>query len=81
MENWRAGWWDHTSAFYGSAVEMAYEGLDPAARYRVRVVSISPIDFCPRKFGSKPMESFRFIPLINPGKLNPKEGRLGRAKI
>jgi hypothetical protein len=40
FEDWRAAWWDHLSAFYGSAVELNYEGLDPGAAYDIRVVYV-----------------------------------------
>lgn len=40
LENWRASWWDQRSCFYGSSVEMRYTGLDPGARYRLRIVYI-----------------------------------------
>jgi hypothetical protein len=40
FEDWRGSWWDHASAFYDSAVELRYEGLDPAAEYQVRVVYV-----------------------------------------
>ncbi len=40
FEDWRGSWWDHASAFYDSAVELRYEGLDPAAQYQVRVVYV-----------------------------------------
>jgi hypothetical protein len=40
FENWRAAWWDHLSAFYGSAVELRFDGLDATATYEVRVVYV-----------------------------------------
>ncbi len=40
FEGWRAAWWDHLSAFYGSSVELEFNGLDPAATYDVRVVYV-----------------------------------------
>jgi hypothetical protein len=35
---WRLSWMTHAESFYDWRVAMRYEGLDPAARYRVRVV-------------------------------------------
>jgi hypothetical protein len=35
---WRLSWMRHAEAFYDGALEMRYEGLDPASQYRVRVV-------------------------------------------
>jgi hypothetical protein len=71
LENWRAAWWDHMSAFYGSAVEVAYEGLDPAAHYRVRVVYVPAI--LPSEIRLEANGKFPIHPAINPGKLNPNE--------
>jgi hypothetical protein len=31
-------WWDHAEALYDAPLEMQYDGLDPAADYKVRVV-------------------------------------------
>ncbi len=41
FDNRQAGpksWWDHAMALYELPLQMKYEGLDPSARYRVRVV-------------------------------------------
>jgi hypothetical protein len=35
---WRLSWMTHAESFYDGRVEMRYDGLDPKARYRVRVV-------------------------------------------
>lgn len=35
---WRLSWITHAESFYDAPVQMKYDGLDPAARYRVRVV-------------------------------------------
>jgi hypothetical protein len=35
---WRLSWITHAESFYDGQVEMRYDGLDPNARYRVRVV-------------------------------------------
>lgn len=35
---WRLSWMTHAESFYDGKVEMRYDGLDPAARYRVAVV-------------------------------------------
>lgn len=35
---WRLSWMRHAESFYDAPLKMRYEGLDPAARYRVRVV-------------------------------------------
>ena len=40
FEMWRAAWWDHLSAFYGSSVELNYEGLDSSSSYEVRVIYV-----------------------------------------
>jgi hypothetical protein len=71
LENWRAAWWNHMSAFYGSAVEVAYEGLDTAAHYRVRVVYVPSI--LPSEIRLEANGKFPIHPAINPGKLNPNE--------
>lgn len=34
----RSSWWDHAEALNEGALQMRYTGLDPAARYKVRVV-------------------------------------------
>ena len=36
--NWRMSWMSHAEAFYDGALQLKYTGLDPAARYKVRVV-------------------------------------------
>lgn len=36
--SWRLSWMTHAEAFYDGALQMRYEGLDPAGDYRVRVV-------------------------------------------
>jgi hypothetical protein len=36
--NWRLSWMSHAEAFYDGALQMKYAGLDPTARYKVRVV-------------------------------------------
>ena len=38
LPNWRLSWMSHAEAFYDGALQMKYTGLDPAARYKVRVV-------------------------------------------
>lgn len=38
LPNWRMSWASHAEAFYDGALQMKYSGLDPAARYKVRVV-------------------------------------------
>jgi hypothetical protein len=38
LPNWRLSWMSHAEAFYDGALQMKYAGLDPAARYKVRVV-------------------------------------------
>ncbi len=41
FDNRRTGpksWWDHAMTLYEQPLRMKYDGLDPAARYRVRVV-------------------------------------------
>ena len=35
---WRLSWMTHAESFYDGKVQMRYDGLDPAARYRVAVV-------------------------------------------
>ena len=35
---WRISWMTHAESFYDAPVQMRYTGLDPTARYRVRVV-------------------------------------------
>ncbi len=35
---WRISWMHHAESFYDAPLTMRYEGLDPAARYKVRVV-------------------------------------------
>ena len=35
---WRSSWWTHAESLYDAPLEMRYEGLDPKAEYRVRVV-------------------------------------------
>jgi hypothetical protein len=35
---WKLSWMTHAESFYDGVVEMRYDGLDPAARYRVAVV-------------------------------------------
>jgi hypothetical protein len=35
---WRLSWMRHAEAYYDGSLEMAYDGLDPNAQYRVRVV-------------------------------------------
>jgi hypothetical protein len=34
----RRSWWDHAESLYDTPVRMHYAGLDPAARYKIRVV-------------------------------------------
>jgi len=34
----RRSWWDHAEAFYDAPLRMHYAGLDPSARYKIRVV-------------------------------------------
>jgi len=34
----RRSWWDHAEALYDTPLRMHYSGLDPAARYKIRVV-------------------------------------------
>jgi len=34
----RRSWWDHIESRYDAPVRMHYAGLDPAARYKIRVV-------------------------------------------
>lgn len=34
----RRSWWDHAEALYDAPVRLHYTGLDPSARYKVRVV-------------------------------------------
>jgi hypothetical protein len=41
---WRLSWITHAESFYDGQVQMKYEGLDPAARYRVRVVYSGEVD-------------------------------------
>ena len=36
--NWRLSYMSHAEAFYDGALQMKYEGLDPTASYKVRVV-------------------------------------------
>lgn len=36
--DWRLSWMTHAEAFYDGALEMRYDGLDPASQYTVRVV-------------------------------------------
>lgn len=36
--NWRLSWMSHAEAFYDGALQMKYDGLDPTATYKVRVV-------------------------------------------
>jgi hypothetical protein len=38
LPNWRLSWMSHAEAFYDGALQMKYAGLDPTARYKVRVV-------------------------------------------
>lgn len=38
LPNWRLSWMSHAEAFYDGALQMKYEGLDPQATYKVRVV-------------------------------------------
>ena len=38
VPNWRMSWMSHAEAFYDGALQMKYEGLDPDASYKVRVV-------------------------------------------
>jgi hypothetical protein len=35
---WRSSWWTHAEALVDAPLEMRYDGLDPAAQYKVRVV-------------------------------------------
>ena len=35
---WRLSWMHHAESFYDAPLQMKYEGLEPSARYRVRVV-------------------------------------------
>lgn len=35
---WRTSWWHHAEALWDAPLRMHYKGLDPAARYRLRVV-------------------------------------------
>jgi len=35
---WRISWMRHAESFYDAPLRMRYEGLDPSARYRVRLV-------------------------------------------
>ncbi|AMY11754.1 hypothetical protein LuPra_05016 [Luteitalea pratensis] len=44
LPNWRLSWMSHAEAFYDGALQMKYTGLDPAARYKVRVVYAGDID-------------------------------------
>lgn len=69
FENWRASWWDQSSAFYDSAVEMRYRGLDPKASYRIRVVYIPT--FRPSEIRLEANSKFQIHPAINPGTQNP----------
>ncbi len=34
---WPMAWWNHAAALYEAPLQMRYTGLDPAARYRLRV--------------------------------------------
>ena len=38
LPNWRLSWMSHAEAFYDGALQMKYDGLDPTAGYKVRVV-------------------------------------------
>jgi hypothetical protein len=69
FENWRASWWDQSSAFYDSAVEMRYTGLDPKASYRVRVVYIPT--FRPCEIRLEANGKFQIHAAINPGTQDP----------
>lgn len=35
---WRKSWWTYAESLYDEPLQMKYSGLDPAARYRIRVV-------------------------------------------
>lgn len=35
---WRTSWWHHAESLWDAPLHMHYKGLDPAARYRLRVV-------------------------------------------
>ncbi|SPE40355.1 conserved exported hypothetical protein [Candidatus Sulfopaludibacter sp. SbA3] len=35
---WRSSWWTHAESLYDAPLQMHYDGLDPKADYRVRVV-------------------------------------------
>jgi hypothetical protein len=35
---WRSSWWTHAEALVDAPLQMHYDGLDPAAQYKVRVV-------------------------------------------
>jgi hypothetical protein len=37
LQGWRLSWMTHAESFYDGRVDMRYDGLDPKARYRVRV--------------------------------------------
>jgi hypothetical protein len=37
-QGWRLSWMTHAESFYDGSVSMQYDGLDRAARYRVRIV-------------------------------------------
>ena len=36
--SWRISWLDHAETLYDTPLKMAYSGLDPSARYKVRVI-------------------------------------------
>jgi hypothetical protein len=35
---WRSSWWTHAESLVDAPLEMRYDGLDPAAQYKIRVV-------------------------------------------
>jgi hypothetical protein len=41
---WRRSWITHAESFYDDPLELAYDGLDPGARYVVRVVYAGDLD-------------------------------------
>ncbi|MDR3698423.1 MAG: hypothetical protein P4L56_02235 [Candidatus Sulfopaludibacter sp.] len=36
--SWRSSWWTHAESLYDAPLKLHYEGMDPKAAYRVRVV-------------------------------------------
>jgi hypothetical protein len=64
---WRLSWITHAESFYDGQVQMRYEGLDPAARYRVRVVYAGELDEDTKKLRLTADEEYEVHPWLSKG--------------